>query len=152
ATNKILAKRENQHDHHFATGRRFTFRMPLRSHPDCRATLRQAQACAGSSGLCGVRSLESARFVRRTEWHFGCDLIRSRGALEEPGYLLMEWPARCCAMRTSAARADASSMAKKALRRSRASRAMASGTGLSAAASRAAAGLPPGCSCTTLHA
>jgi hypothetical protein len=23
ATNKILAKRENQHDHHFATGRRF---------------------------------------------------------------------------------------------------------------------------------
>jgi hypothetical protein len=38
ATNKILAKGKNQHDHRFATGRRFTFRMPLRSHPDCRAT------------------------------------------------------------------------------------------------------------------
>jgi hypothetical protein len=31
ATNKILAKRENQHDHRLATGRRFTFRTPLRS-------------------------------------------------------------------------------------------------------------------------
>jgi len=38
ADHKILAKCNQGHDHLFATGRRFTLRLPLRSHPDCRAT------------------------------------------------------------------------------------------------------------------
>jgi hypothetical protein len=75
----------------------------------------------------------------------------------DESHLVGECPATRCARRTNAARAAASSIAKKAFSRSRPSRVIASGIASSAGASRATVApprvelLPAGCNCTTLH-
>jgi len=62
ATTKILAKLDHRHDHHFATGRHFTLRLPP---PFSSRLSRNMGGSRGATILARARHCDSVGFVRR---------------------------------------------------------------------------------------